>query len=331
MQKDVAKQKYNNLVKEIGELFEKAKKALAECYWEIGKRIVQVEQSESDRAEYGTNLLIRLSKDLTKKHGEGFSVRNLERMRKFFLTYPKSTAPSKLSWTHYAELLNLKEPDMRARYEAIAERNKLSHRALRQLIKEENALHRGKHPTAAAQRRLDLGIDLQVSLKTSAILREGRLGTVKLIEPVRMAHPRGHVIVDCGFHVLRTIPKSEAPNTVEKPHYLYYARLDRIIDGDTLALIIDCGGGVFICENIRLRGINALEIETPRGKAAKLFVERELTDVIWVLIKTYSSDIYGRYVADLLYLPRETNPLRIQKEGKYLNQQLLDAGHAYIL
>ena len=57
-------------------------------YWEIGRRIVEAEQSGKRRAGYGEQLIERLSLDLTQRFGRGFGSRNLEQMRLFFLTWP---------------------------------------------------------------------------------------------------------------------------------------------------------------------------------------------------------------------------------------------------
>lgn len=56
-------------------------------YWEIGRRIVEFEQSGSDRAAYGEKLLLRLAKDLTEQFGRGFGFANLHHMRRFFLEF----------------------------------------------------------------------------------------------------------------------------------------------------------------------------------------------------------------------------------------------------
>jgi endonuclease YncB( thermonuclease family) len=252
-------------------------------------------------------------------------------MRKFYLTWPKSTAPSKLCWTHYAELLNLKEPDMRARYESIAERNRLSHRELRKLIREENALFRSSQASEALGHTGLLTELSERGLKAAANLRTGSFGSVKRVQSERLSCPKGQVIIDCGFHVLRIVLDNESLMMTETPDYLYCALIDRVIDGDTLAVIVDCGGGVYVLQKIRLRGINALELDTPKGKQAKMYVEHVLKDVKKVVLRTFSTDIHGRYVADLLYLPGVDTTTLIQKDGKYLNQELLDAGHAYVL
>jgi hypothetical protein len=60
---------------------------MVEAYWQIGKRIVEEEQHGAERAEYGKRLLRELAQQLTAEFGNGFSTRNLESMRKFFLTY----------------------------------------------------------------------------------------------------------------------------------------------------------------------------------------------------------------------------------------------------
>ena len=56
-------------------------------YWEIGRRIVEVEQRGSPQAEYGDVLIKRLAADLTARFGRGFSWRNLYLMRAFHLAY----------------------------------------------------------------------------------------------------------------------------------------------------------------------------------------------------------------------------------------------------
>ena len=56
-------------------------------YWEIGRRIVAFEQGGEERAGYGEALIQRLAVDLTRRVGRGFSERNLEQMRKFYLSY----------------------------------------------------------------------------------------------------------------------------------------------------------------------------------------------------------------------------------------------------
>ena len=57
-------------------------------YWEIGRRIVEFDQGEQDRAGYGQALIKRLSADLSRRFGRSFSERNLEQMRLFYQAWP---------------------------------------------------------------------------------------------------------------------------------------------------------------------------------------------------------------------------------------------------
>jgi predicted nuclease of restriction endonuclease-like (RecB) superfamily len=107
-------QPYNGLIRQIGALLEagreKAGRAintvLVQTYRQIGKHIVEFEQGGKAKAEYGSELLDRLSKDLTLEFGKGFSRSNLVYMRKFYLAFPNSeTMSHQLSWSHYFEIL----------------------------------------------------------------------------------------------------------------------------------------------------------------------------------------------------------------------------------
>ena len=78
-------------------------------YWNIGKVIMEIQQGD-ERASYGDAVLDRLSEKLTDEFGKGFSSRNLRTMRKFYLIYPIwKTVSSKLSWSHYLELIKIEE------------------------------------------------------------------------------------------------------------------------------------------------------------------------------------------------------------------------------
>jgi predicted nuclease of restriction endonuclease-like (RecB) superfamily len=95
-------------------------------YFEIGRMILEDEQHGKKRAEYGKQVLKELSAKLSKEFGKGFSERNLEQMRQFFLTYSisqKSSAKLQdqhkfiLSWSHYLKLMRIENRDERSFYE----------------------------------------------------------------------------------------------------------------------------------------------------------------------------------------------------------------------
>ena len=78
-------------------------------YWNIGKAIMEIQQGD-ERASYGDAVLEKLSQKLTNEFGKGFSKRNLERMRKFYIYFPiATTVSSQLSWSHYLEILKIDE------------------------------------------------------------------------------------------------------------------------------------------------------------------------------------------------------------------------------
>jgi predicted nuclease of restriction endonuclease-like (RecB) superfamily len=159
----VAKTKPDNLaplIAEVRNLVQSARRGVASVVdtfqvltnFEIGRRIVEHEQKGEKRAGYGQEMLKALSIRLTKEFGRGFSITNLQLMRKFFIENenriqqkasvklaskgishaPSATSdpveiwqkpaakfrnPFTLSWSHYVELLPIKDPEERRFYE----------------------------------------------------------------------------------------------------------------------------------------------------------------------------------------------------------------------
>lgn len=87
---------YGDVLSSLVELLEESRRTSARAvnsimtatYWEIGRRIVKLEQGGEDRAEYGKELVKRLADDLTSRFGRGFSKRNVEQMRRFYSAWP---------------------------------------------------------------------------------------------------------------------------------------------------------------------------------------------------------------------------------------------------
>jgi predicted nuclease of restriction endonuclease-like (RecB) superfamily len=135
--------KYNRLLDNIGLTIELAREnavkavnsELVKANWEIGRHIVEFEQHGKERAEYGSDLLARLSKDLRLRYGKGFGRRNVLDMRRFYLSYQKWQAvPAKLSWTHIIALIGVSDNNARKFYEKQAIHEKLSYRELERQI-----------------------------------------------------------------------------------------------------------------------------------------------------------------------------------------------------
>ena len=132
----------NNFYQEIKELLYSAKNkvyqtintTMTQTYFQIGKRIVEEEQGGESRAEYGKSLLKLLSVQLSNEFGKGFSVDNLENMRRFYLAFQKSETVSrkfKLSWSHYIFLTRIENIDERNFYEIESIENSWSLRELK--------------------------------------------------------------------------------------------------------------------------------------------------------------------------------------------------------
>ena len=101
----------SNLAKEIN-------KSITYVYWNIGRIIVKHENEDNNRLEYGKEVLKELSKELTKLLGKGYSLTNLTYMRWFYNVYPDyNMINESLSWSHYVELITIKDDAKRNFYE----------------------------------------------------------------------------------------------------------------------------------------------------------------------------------------------------------------------
>lgn len=152
------------LITEVRELILSARRATSRSIdsiqvftnFEIGRRIVEQQQKGLERAQYGKQIVKALSENLTEEFGRGFSHRNIDYMKKFFLTYKNrhshisqmesaklkhnqyqtkldifklkekpqiSSAEFTLSWSQYVFLMGIKNPDERSFYEIEASAN----------------------------------------------------------------------------------------------------------------------------------------------------------------------------------------------------------------
>jgi alkylation response protein AidB-like acyl-CoA dehydrogenase len=82
----ISQNTYQKLLRDIGAIYEDARRALMRAWWLIGQRIVEVDQGGEARAPHGKSLLMDLSRDLTRAHGRGFSYTNLKNMRRYYLS-----------------------------------------------------------------------------------------------------------------------------------------------------------------------------------------------------------------------------------------------------
>jgi predicted nuclease of restriction endonuclease-like (RecB) superfamily len=129
----------DDLFHQAVDLIETAKKNIVKninnnivhTYFRIGKMIVEEEQNGELRAEYGTQLMKNLSVKLQNRYKTGYSQRNIEQMRQFYIAFTKTQTVSaeltytknikniefQLGWSHYLLLMRIQDPDERKFYE----------------------------------------------------------------------------------------------------------------------------------------------------------------------------------------------------------------------
>ena len=132
--------KTNSFVEQIKQLIKDAQinvvrsvnTIMVKTYFELGRRIVEHEQEGRNYSNYGDFLLEKLSSELSGEFGKGYSKRNLELIRKFYLTYKiaKSPISQSISWTHYLHLMRIENEEERRFYEIEIEKNNWSVREL---------------------------------------------------------------------------------------------------------------------------------------------------------------------------------------------------------
>lgn len=135
---------YDNIKQELinNEIYNKVKdysknKSDLETYYKVGKLIVEAQGGE-EKAKYGDNLIREYSKKLMQEINKKYSYRNLNYMRKFYLLFKDekmNALRSQLTWTHYRELLKIKNMNEIEYYIKISIEQNLSYRELRNKIK----------------------------------------------------------------------------------------------------------------------------------------------------------------------------------------------------
>ncbi len=295
--------------------------------WEIGKLIDEHVLQHKERADYGKQVLLKLSKDL------GVSDTELGYMLRFARAYPTSQPAGKLSWSHYMELLSLDDETVRHEIADKAEKEKWTRDQIRAEVKRRKA---AKNETLAPDEP-----------KTLTPPEMGQPGTYKII--LAKAGPyAGQLALDLGFsnyfklsellgedlsaykegNMLVFYGKElqilgrDGKSNIEHLRYTYNAWVVRVLDGDTFEAVVDLGFGVTTTQTLRLRGIDAPELKTRDGQEAKAFVEKMLVPGASISIKTSRSDKYDRYLVDVFATDPESG------EDKYLNSLLLEKGLA---
>lgn len=113
--------------------------------------------------------------------------------------------------------------------------------------------------------------------------------------------------------------------------FQYAATVVRVVDGDTMYFDIDLGFTIHFRLDVRLKGVNTPETRGPTREAglkSKAFVEQALPVGALVVLNTYKAEKYGRYLAEVIYLPGAKTRDEILAKGTLLNKELIDKGLA---
>ncbi|MDD3374813.1 MAG: DUF1016 N-terminal domain-containing protein [Candidatus Omnitrophica bacterium] len=308
---------------ELSSLEVLVKRETIKSYWNIGKFIHSHLLENKERAQYGNLLYERLSRDV------GRDSSTLRRTVKFYLAYPRIQASRpELNWTQYKQLITIKDKDERKQLEEQFVKKGFDAR-------KSQAFLNFKKTQLAAKDAPDKPV-VQLSFA------RGKLLTYSFIES---KESDVGLLLDLGFRIRRNFEelkgtkfvKGDCVRVLNKNSFVkadvkkeelftYFATIEKIIDGDTLTVLLDLGMGLFVQQKLRLRGIDCPEMDTDDGVRAKKFVQTKLGKLDFIIVKTYkdSSDKYDRYLADIFYLVDERDPERVAQEGAYLNQVLLD-------
>lgn len=314
--------------------------ARVRIYWKTGQLIDKHLQRHGSReALYGKQVVSTLAQDLDV--GSALLWRCVQFAKEFdFLAHGRESFAGHLAWLHYRRLITVRDEDTRIDLMRRAEQGKWT--ALELATKIQQEVH------------MALPVAGRSSGTSNLNAKRGLPYTYRLVAPKGLqAKVTPGLWIDLGFQIHRTLPVGKpaqsgnvsrrrkgakmsegaivesvtkrgaysvlASDRTDEDLYTYHAQIERVVDGDTLLAVIDLGFQTRIRHYLRLRGLDAPELDTADGKKAKTFVERALAKVGHVLITSSRSDKYARYLADVYYG---------KQDGEYLNQRLLDEGLA---
>jgi len=309
---------YDDLVHEVRAAFARGEERTADAverervqtYWEVGKLIDEHILLHKERANYGEEVIKRLSTDMAMDRSE------LYRMVQFARIYPIVVPGRQLSWSHYKALLTITNSK---------EREKIAHEAEEQnwdrdMLREEIEKLKAKNSQLVSG---DLEEEPLIPIK-------GKLDTYRIVK-AETGKWKGKTVIDLGFSNyfrpdkvtfkegdfvhLKNGKLEPAKGATESDLFMYRASILEITDGDTIWLLVDLGFGFSTKQHVRLRGIDAPEIATRDGQASKEFIELQLKNIPQIIIATSKSDKYDRYLVNIFYESKDRE--------KFLNNELL--------
>lgn len=322
----VTNDSYRSLRNDITQLLEAGKNRaaraledeLVKTYHAVGKEISGHLDGRGDESTYGAQLVERLAADV------GLGIRLLYDCIRFFRQFPTLPTSTELGWSHLRVLFMLPTPALREQFLQTAAQEGWTVRELRDQVQKQVIAE--PKPVRTPRDHLP---PLRGRLYTFKRLMVDEAPWLDLGFSISRAWPKGvtdapvvhSVLTDNGFSL-------EAADGRRDTFYTYRATLQRVVDGDTLVVNVDCGFDTWTTQRLRLRGIDTPEMDTPDGQRARRFVEGALRKCPVLAITTTKPDKYDRYLADVFYLPEEKNADVVLETGLFLNRELIEAGLA---
>jgi predicted nuclease of restriction endonuclease-like (RecB) superfamily len=220
---------------------------ILETYWNIGHDIVEFEQGGSAKAEYGSSLIDNIAKDMTLKHGKGFSRSNLVYMRLLYLRYPISEKPSHLlSWSHYVELI------------------KIDHELERKFYEKQAIIDKWSIPELKRQKETNLFLRLAAS--------RDKAGILKLAEKGNLPEKPTDLLLDPYIFEFLKIPE---------PHFLSEKKLEKKLLDNLQSFLLELGKGfTFVGRQYRIT------LNNEHYKVDLVFYHRILRCFVLIDLKT---------------------------------------------
>ena len=303
-------------------------------YWQIGREIQEAVAQSNSALHLREDLYRSISRDIEKQTGLILTIDTLGRTVQFYKNYPSFPKGSPLTFTHYLVLQRIDDRKVRAKVERAAIKKNISVPELKDEV---------------ARLGLELGASVVRPPKRLKVER----GTpfIYYVRPETNLSNDRTMRIDCGFKLNWDIPPDNpVPDQArivrsdkkdgryylslykegKAALYTYPANILNVVDGDTVDVRIDVGFGIGLNDRLRLKWINAPELNTAPGRLAKSYLSEHLTKCPYVVLRTTREEKFGRWLADVFTLPHCTDPYKIAAEGEYLNQVMLDKGLAEV-
>jgi len=306
-------------------------------YWEAGHHIIVEVKRYEDRADYGTQAIKQLAKDL------GVEDSTLHRCVQFAAQYTRAQIVAgrrQFSWNHYKSFITISNIKERSLLEDSAQKHQWSAEELAAKIrsgktgkrttldlKEEAPAKqemlipkRGTLYTYRIVKRPELGVkggETRKGEETSPLRLDLGFGMYRRLTPRAAARFSADQIVESDYDTKEETYALKASERTPKELFTYQAVIERVVDADTLKVRIDLGFDLEHRETLRLRDIDAPEVGTKSGDLAKAFVQSLLKEADTIILHTTRSDKYDRYLADVFI-----------GEDTFLNNLLLEKGQA---